>query len=189
PHPHTLPGRGAARGRQDVRARRRPDRAGVVVRPGMSRYRLIRREEIAFEPALPDRSRGLTRALLIGGHTGATHTGLMAVVLEDGHVDTHVHSFESSFYVLSGEPVLYLDGHGVRLRPNACGAVPVGVGHAWRSDGRAEWIEMASPRPRGPDQPPDTFFLGAAPDEPAAELDLRDPCNRNLFYLADDDMN
>ena len=155
----------------------------------MSRYRLIRRAEIELAPALTEHSSGLTRALLIGGHTGATHTGLTLVALEDGHVDSHLHSFESSFFVLAGEPALYLDGHGVRLREGACGAIPVGVPHAWRSDGRAEWIEMASPRPRGPDQPPDTFFLGAAPDDPPADLDLRDPRNRNLFYLADDDMN
>jgi len=155
----------------------------------MTRYRLIRRADIELGPALPEHSSGLTRALLIGGHNGATHTGLMLVVLEGGHVDTHLHSFESSFYVLAGEPVLYLDGRGVRLRKNACGCIPVGVPHAWRSDGRAEWIEMASPRPRGPDQPPDTFFLGAAPDDAPAELDLRDPRNRNLFYLSEGDMS
>ena len=150
----------------------------------MTRYRLIRREEIQLEAALPDRSNGLTRAILVGGGTGATHTGLMLVQLEDGHVDTHLHSFESSFYVLSGEPVLYLDGRGVRLERDACGAIPVGVPHAWRSAGRAEWIEMASPRPRGPDQPPDTFFLGDAPTDSPAKLDLRDPRNRNLFHLS-----
>ena len=155
----------------------------------MKRYRLIRREEIALEPALPGHSRGLTRAVLIGEATGAVHTGLILVSLADGHVDTHVHSFESSFYVLSGEPVLYLDGRGVRLRPNACGALPVGLPHAWRSDGHAQWIEMASPRPRGPDQPPDTFFLGDAPAEAPADLDLRDPRNRNLFFLSDEDMD
>ena len=48
--------------------------------------------------------------MLVGEATGATHTGLMFVSLVDGHVDTHLHSFESSFYVFSGEPVLYLDG-------------------------------------------------------------------------------
>src|SRR5659263_573240 len=69
-----------------------------------------------YRPALPDRSQGLTRAVLIGAHTGSTHTGLMLVELADaGHVDTHLHSFESSFYVLSGEPVLYLDGRGVEI--------------------------------------------------------------------------
>ena len=155
----------------------------------MKRHRLIRREEIALEPALPERSRGLTRAVLIGEATGAVHTGLVVVSLADGHVDTHVHSYESSFYVLSGEPVLFLDGRGVRLKPNACGVLPVGLPHAWRSDGHAEWIEMASPRPRGPDQPPDTFFLGDAPAEPPADLDLRDPRNRNLFFLSDEDMD
>jgi quercetin dioxygenase-like cupin family protein len=106
-----------------------------------------------------------------------------------GHVDTHVHSYESSFYVLDGEPVLYLDGRGVKLRPNACGAIPVGVPHAWRSDGEATWIEMATPRPRGSDQPRDTFFLGGAPTDAPADLDLRDPRNRNLFFLAVRDMD
>src|SRR5581483_5622111 len=80
-------------------------------------------------------------------------------------------------------------GRGVRLRPDACGAIPVGVPHAWRSDGRARWVEMASPRPRGPDEPPDTFFLGGAPNDPVTELDLRDPRNRNLFHLSAADMD
>ena len=53
------------------------------------------------------------RAGLIGGDTGATHTGLWMVELE-GHVDTHLHSFENSFYVFDGEPILYLDGRGVQ---------------------------------------------------------------------------
>ena len=128
----------------------------------MSRYRLIRREEIELEPALQEHSRGLTRRILIGGDTGATHTGLTLVELENGDVDTHLHSFENSFYVFSGNPVLYLDERGIKLEPDACGVIPVGVPHAWRSDERARWIEMASPRPRGPEQPPDTFFLGAA---------------------------
>jgi quercetin dioxygenase-like cupin family protein len=152
-------------------------------------HRLVRRDEIELEPALPGHSRGLTRAVLVGGATGSVHTGLTLIELEDGYVDTHVHSFESSFFVLEGEPLLYLDDRGVRLRPNACGALPVGVPHAWRSDAHARWIEMASPRPRPPDQPADTFFLAPAPEELPAELDLRDPRNRNLFLLSDDDMD
>jgi quercetin dioxygenase-like cupin family protein len=155
----------------------------------MTQYRLIRREEIVLEPALPGQSEGLTRQVLIGGATGATHTGLTTVALEDGYVNTHLHSFESSFYVLSGEPVLYLGGRGVTLVPGACGAIPVGVPHAWRAGSRAEWVEMASPRPRAADQPPDTFFFGDAPSEPGEPLDLRDPRNRNLFLLSDDDMD
>ena len=114
----------------------------------VTRYHLFRAEDVELTPALPDHSRGLTRAVLVGGATGAVHTGLMLVRLEDGHVDNHAHSFESSFYVLAGNPVLYLDGRGLRLEPDACGAIPVGVPHAWRCAGEARWIEMASPRPR-----------------------------------------
>jgi quercetin dioxygenase-like cupin family protein len=144
---------------------------------------LIRREEIELVPALPDHSAGLTRALLIGGHNGATHTGLTLVELTDGHVDSHLHSFETSFYVLAGEPTLYLDGDAVRLEPGACGAIPVGMRHAWRAGETARWVEMASPRPRSPEQPPDTFFVGPAPDSEPRPLDVRDPRNRHLFLL------
>ena len=155
----------------------------------MTRYRLVRREDIDLAPALTDESEGLTRSILVGRATGAVHTGMTLVALEDGHVNAHLHSFESSFYVLSGEPVLYLDGRGVTLEPGACGAIPVGVAHAWRSEGRAEWIEMAAPAPRGPDQPADTFFVGPAPEDHAPALDLRDPRNRNLFHLEASDMD
>jgi len=152
-------------------------------------YTLIRHEDVELAPALAGHSRNLTRSVLIGEVTGSTHTGLTLVELADGHVDTHLHSFESSFYVLAGKPVLYLGGHGVELRPGACGAIPVGVAHAWRAGGRSRWIEMASPRPRGTNLPPDTFFLGPAPDHPPQPLDLRDPRNRNLFLLGEDDMD
>jgi quercetin dioxygenase-like cupin family protein len=154
----------------------------------MASHTLIRAEEIQLVPALPEHSSGLTRALLVGGHTGSTHTGLTLVELSDGHVDTHLHSFETSFYVLDGEPVLYLDGHAVRLKPGACGAIPVGTIHAWRTDASARWIEMASPRPRAADQPPDTFFVAPAPDTEPLPLDVRDPRNRNLFLLTAADM-
>jgi quercetin dioxygenase-like cupin family protein len=152
-------------------------------------HRLVRREEIELAPALLDRSSSLTRCVLVGGSTGATHTGLTLVALEDGHVDSHLHSFETTFYVLEGEPVLYLEGEGVRLEPGACGVLPVGLAHAWRSEAAARWIEMASPRPRGEGQPPDTFFLGPAPDGEPAALDLRDPRNRHLFLLREPDMD
>jgi quercetin dioxygenase-like cupin family protein len=150
---------------------------------------LIRREDIELTPALPDHSSGLTTAVLIGGHTGSTHTGLMLAELTDGWVDAHVHSREATFYVLSGSPTLYLDGVGIRLKEGACGAIPVGLEHAWRCEGAARLIEMSSPRPRGPGEPPDTFFVGPAPDSEPAPLDVRDPRNRHLFLLGPNDMD
>jgi mannose-6-phosphate isomerase-like protein (cupin superfamily) len=107
---------------------------------GMPGYRLVRCEDVELAPALPGHSSGLTTCRLVGGTLGSTHMALTQVSLVDGHVDAHVHSYESSFYVLEGEPVLYLDGRGVELKPGACGALPVGAPHAFRSDGRALWI-------------------------------------------------
>ena len=88
---------------------------------------------------------------------------LTLVSLVEGHVDEHVHSFESSFYVLEGEPVLYLDGRGVELEPGACGALPVGraarvplrragrSGSRWRRRGRASTAATRSSSGRRPD--------------------------------------
>jgi quercetin dioxygenase-like cupin family protein len=150
---------------------------------------LIRREDIELERALPEHSTGLRRAVLLGGHNGTTHTGLTSVELTDGYVDSHVHSYETSFYVFEGQPVLYLEDAAIRLKPGACGAIPVGAPHAWRTDLYARWIEMASPRPRGPGEAPDTFFLGPAPQREPVPLDVRDPTNRNLFLLSPNDMD
>ena len=152
-------------------------------------HTVIRREEIALVAGSPEHTGGLRRAVLLGGHTGTTHTGLFLIEMADGYVDCHVHSFETTFYVFDGEPPLYLGEHAVRLRPGACGAIPVGTPHAFRSAEPSRWIEMASPRPRGEGEPPDTFFLGPAPDAEPAPLDLRDPRNRNLFLLNPWDMD
>ena len=124
-------------------------------RPG---YRLVRREDVAFRDPYPGRGNGVGSCRLVDGSTGSTHMALTLCLLTDGALSTHLHSYEESFYVLEGGPVLYLDERGFELKPGACGVVPVGVPHAWRGDGRALWVEMVAPRPR-PDGS-DTFFLG-----------------------------
>jgi quercetin dioxygenase-like cupin family protein len=154
---------------------------------GMPGYRLVRGEDVELTDALPGRSSGLTTCRLVGGTLGSTHMALTLVSLVDGHVDEHLHSYETSFYVLEGNPIIYLEGRGVRLEPGACGAIPVGAPHAFRSNGKALWIEMASPRPRVDGS--DTFFLGPAPESEAILLDARDPRNHNLFLLRDGEMD
>jgi quercetin dioxygenase-like cupin family protein len=154
---------------------------------GRPAYRLVRREDVELTDALPGHSSGLTTCRLVGGPLGSTHMALTLVSLANGHVDTHLHSYETSFYVLEGEPLLYLNGRGVELKPGACGAIPVGVPHAFRSDACGLWIEMAAPRPRA--DASDTFFLGPAPDTAPEPLDVRDPRNRNLFLLTDGQMD
>ena len=160
-----------------------PDTGTRQLADGMPGYRLVRREDVELADALPGRSSGLTSCRLVGGPLGSTHMALTLISLVEGHVDAHLHSYETSFYVLEGEPVLYVDGRGVELRPGACGVVPVGIPHAFRCADRALWIEMAAPRPRADGS--DTFFVGPAPEMAAEPLDVRDPRNRNLFLLTE----
>ena len=154
-------------------------------------YAVRHREENDHLVPYEERAEGFTRAPLVDRASGSVHMSLGIASLADGHVDEHVHSFEESFYVLEGEPVLYLQGRGVQLRQGACGVVPPGVQHAWLdltgSDSR--WIEMCAPQPREQAGPADTFWLGPTPDVEPEELDLRDPRNRHLFFLSEADMD
>ena len=132
---------------------------------GLPGYRLLRREDVELAPGLPGHSSGLTSCRLVGGSLGSTHMALTVVSLADG----------------------YLDNRGIRLQPGACGLIGVGVPHAFRSEERGLWLEMAAPRPRL--DASDTFFIGPPPDSEAVPLDARDPRNHNLFLLTEGEMD
>jgi quercetin dioxygenase-like cupin family protein len=156
-------------------------------------HHLMRADQIRPRPEYPDASTGFARCSLVDREAGSVHMAVGMCALEaQGSVDEHLHSFEESFFVLEGSPVLVLDGCGHRLRPGACGVVPVGVPHAWLdqdSEG-ARWIDMYAPQPRGADAvAKDTFFVGPAPGgvQPAP-LDVRDPRTRHLFRLDEGQM-
>jgi mannose-6-phosphate isomerase-like protein (cupin superfamily) len=155
-------------------------------------HHLVRAQDIKPTPEYPDNSVGLARSSLVDRSAGAVHTALgLCVLAEGGSLDTHLHSFEELFYILEGSPILVLDDHAVELTPGACGVVPVGISHAWRGPrkGGAKWIDMRTPIPRAEGEPPDTFFLGKAPQSAAQPLDIRDPRNRHLFLMSEDDID
>jgi quercetin dioxygenase-like cupin family protein len=149
-----------------------------------------------IEPALPDavrdHARGLRRAPLVGRHVGSVHTGFALVELDpDGKVETHVHSTEQSFYILTGHPTLTVEGRTYRLAPNECGLLPVGVPHAWRNAGTdvARFLEVNAPAPRL-SGPPDTFWTGdPVPSDDGSTVDIRDPRTRTFFRLGPREMD
>ena len=157
-------------------------------------YHVQRAADIS--PAVPEalggRVDGLRRATLVGRHVGSVHTGFALVELDpDGRVDTHLHSTEQSFYVLEGNPSVFVDGHAYRLAPHECGLLPVGVPHAWwnATDRLARWLEVNAPAPRI-SGPPDTFWTGEPiPVEADGPVDIRDPRSRTFFRLGPDQMD
>ena len=109
-----------------------------------------------------------------------------------GSVDEHLHSFEESFYVLEGSPVLVLDGRAYALRPGACGVVPVGVPHAWLGAGDGPRAgSTCARRSRGSTAPARRTRSSSdrRPTIEPAPLDVRDPRTRNLFRLDDGQMD
>jgi quercetin dioxygenase-like cupin family protein len=114
----------------------------------------------------------------------------LCALQQGGAIDTHVHSFEESFFILEGEPTLVLNGSAYPLVPGACGIVPVSVPHAWRGPtvGTARWIDMMAPQPRANGSADDTFFVGPPESNGTEPLDIRDPRSRHLFLLAEADI-
>ena len=154
-------------------------------------HHVLRAKAIRLGPAYAGNSKSFSRCSVVDGSVGSVHMGVGLCGLKaGGRIDTHLHSFEESFYVLEGEPTLILDGRGYPLLPGACGLIPVGVPHAWLGPEKrsAKWIDMMAPQPRAKGEPDDTFFLGPPSKVKLSELDIRDPRSRHFFRMADDDI-
>jgi quercetin dioxygenase-like cupin family protein len=152
----------------------------------MTSRHLVRRAGDA-DPAVPDgwkaHCQGFTRWSVVDEAVGAVHTGFGVCALEpDGHVAAHVHSYEESFHVLDGQVVLETSEGAFLLRAGDYGLVPVGVPHAWRSDGAASWADMLAPQPRARFGG-DTFFVPALDKGPPLPVDVRDPRTRSFGHI------
>jgi quercetin dioxygenase-like cupin family protein len=154
-------------------------------------HHYIRTSDIRPTPACPAESQGYRRYALSDRACGAVHSGWGLGELDaNGRLNQHLQSFEKSFYVLEGNPVLILDNRAFRLAPGACGLIPIGMKQAWLGpdSGTAKWIDMNTPVPKGVNFADDTYFLGPPPEVPIEDLDIRDPTSRHLFRMADDDI-
>ena len=157
-------------------------------------HHVLPAKEIRFKPAYAKHSKSFSRCAVVDGSVGSVHMGVgLCTLKKGGWIESHVHSFEESFYVLEGNPTLVLDGRGYPLAPGACGLVPVGADHAWLGPatgtaGAARWIDMLAPQPRAEGAEEDTYFLGRPSKVELTELDIRDPRSRHFFRMAEDDI-
>src|SRR6185503_12451732 len=131
---------------------------------------------LAAHPVYDGHGQGYRQAPLVDEKSGSVHTGLsIAELAAGGTLAPHVHSYEESFYVLSGEAVLRVNEQAYRVGPGDLGALKVGTVHAWRAAGAApvRWLQMAAPQPKPPGGERDTFFLrNASVPGDAPRLDL-----------------
>jgi quercetin dioxygenase-like cupin family protein len=147
----------------------------------MTRHLVRRAEEAAYVEA----AEGFSRWPVVDETTPAVHTGFALAALEPGaSVPARVQSFEESFYVVDGSPVLRTPEGAVALGPGDYGLLPVGYPHAWHNSGGevARWAQMLAPQPR-------ERFAGDAypvplPDAgPPVPADVRDPRTRLFGHI------
>jgi quercetin dioxygenase-like cupin family protein len=134
---------------------------------------------------------GYRRDDVVNEARGSTQMGFAVAHLESGgHVETHVHSWEESLYVIEGSLVVDTTEGGYLLQPGDYGLLPVGMSHGLRnlSDGVAVFAEMKAPLPRkrfGFD----TQFPGQSPLFSPVPIDVRDPRNRYFGHIDGENMD
>ena len=137
---------------------------------------------------------GYRRYTAVGEDDHAVHTGFVISELDPGgSIPWHVHSFEESFYLLTGTAVIDTGEGSFRLSEGGYGVVPIAMSHRWRNESQlpVRWAEMQAPGPRSAYQD-DTFVVpGPTYAESAStgavlslskgsarDIDVRDPRNR-----------
>lgn len=138
-------------------------------------------------PTYEGHSEGYSEAVLISRASGSVHTGLsIGQLTTGGSVHPHVHSYEESLYILSGEAVVTIDGSSYLFGAGDYAAIKVGTPHAWRASesGPVRWLQMAAPQPKPPGAERDTFFLRdrSIPDE-GVRLATADPGGNILGHF------
>lgn len=134
---------------------------------------------------------GYRRGMAVGEDDHAVHTGFVINELDsNGEIPWHVHSFEESFYVVAGAPVIDTTEGSFRLSEGGYGVVPIAMPHRWRNDAvtAARWAEMQAPAPRSAYQD-DTFVVSGPTYKDIADVDVRDPRNRYFGKITPSQMD
>lgn len=120
-------------------------------------------------------STGFRRATYVDHTSDSVHMGTGICYLDpSGTIAPHLHSFEETFYILSGSVIVQMDDRAYTLGAGHFGLIGTGVKHSWRNAGSqpAQWLEMQSPQPRPAEVGKDTFFVGGDAPTQAAPPDL-----------------
>ncbi len=142
-------------------------------------------------PEFDGRSSGYTRDSVVDEPGGGVQMGFAVARLDPGgHVDTHVHSFEETLYVVDGGLIVDTPEGSYRLVAGDYGLLPVGMTHAFRntSSGRVSFSEMKAPLPRERLHYDTQFPTAIATSDPV-HLDVRDPRNRYFGHIDPENMD
>jgi quercetin dioxygenase-like cupin family protein len=154
-------------------------------------FRQIEDSLFAAPPGYAGHAAGLRRADLIGGVEGSVHMGFFLSELDPGGtVDACVHSYEKGIFVLEGTVQLNRDGKVFALGPGDYALIPIGTPYAFRNVDaeRARWVEKCAPRPKGPDEWQDSFFVPMLSWPDTAPLAAKEPLARMVGHFDEEQL-
>lgn len=158
-----------------------------------SRHLVRTADQAAFEvpSAFVALSKGFRRWSIVNGESSVHQEFNICELDPGGSIDTHIHSFEESIYVLEGQ-LICETGDGVfALKEGDYGVILVAAPHAFRNtdSARTRWVEMLAPQPRLGSQG-DTFAVAPlAHTGPPLPIDARDPRTRFFGNITPQHMN
>ncbi len=153
----------------------------------MSHHIVRLNSELTFSspPEFGGRAGGYAVGSVVDERSGGVQMGFRIGRLDaEGSVPAHVHSFEESLYVISGELTVTTTEGAALLQAGDYGLLTVGTTHSlanW-SGGPVLFAEMQAPLPRerfGFD----THLTAALPDADAKAIDVRDPRTRSYGHI------
>jgi quercetin dioxygenase-like cupin family protein len=153
----------------------------------MSQHIVTKAEDFRYAtPAeFSNRSKGYAAASVVDEPGGAVQMGFRVASLEPGGgVDTHIHSFEESIYVIEGSLTVDIPEGSFELMGGDYGLLPVGMTHGFRNTSKAHvsFAEMKAPLPRARFAFDTHFPEPLLPGE-ARPIDVRDPRTRSFGHI------
>jgi quercetin dioxygenase-like cupin family protein len=137
------------------------------------------------------RSTGYRGDDVVDEAAGGVQMGFRVARLEPGgQVDTHVHSFEESVYVVAGSLTVDTTEGSAELVAGDYGLLPVGTAHALRNTSAepVAFSEMRAPLPRERFRF-DTRFPAPLATGTVRPVDVRDPRNRYFGHIDAESMD
>ena len=157
------------------------------------RYLVRTAEQEAFEipKAFAALSNGFRRWSIVNGENGSVHQEFSICELASGGtIDTHIHTFEESIYILEGGLICQTGEGAYALEPGDYGVIQVSAPHAFRNEGtgRVRWAEMLAPQPRLEGEG-DIYPVDPLPQTVPISVDARDPRTRSFGHISPDNMS
>ena len=137
------------------------------------------------------RSSGYGRDPVVAEAGGAVQMGFEVARLEPGgQVDSHVHSFEESLFIVEGALTVDTPDGSHQLIAGDYGLVPVGMTHTFRNttSDLVSFAEMKAPLPRER-HGYDTQFPPPSTASDPVLIDVRDPRNRYFGHIDPENMD